>query len=637
MAVNSLLKEGRSWSGSERNCCFLNTGGGAWADISAAAGLDQLDDSRAVCVTDWDHDGDLDLWISNRNAPRIRFLRNDVCDNNHWIAVRLQGTTCNRDAIGARVTLRVGSEGKPRELIRTVRAGDAFVSQSSKWIHFGTGKEKLIAQVHVRWPEGTQENFGPLPSNNRFLIVQGTGTPETVAARSREVNLRSSLPAIPQPPGRARIVLASPVPLPGIEFRGFDGTVGQVDGFSEPPTLLNLWSSSCSPCVRELGDLQEKHDRLQAAGLRVIALCVDRIDADSAEDWQDAEALVRREGFSFITAWASSDVIDKMEAIQRALLDVQHPLTLPSSFLLDRHGRVSVIYNGPLSVSQLLADAQNLELEGDPRMRWAMAFDHPWALPPRPMDPMLVAVKLYQGGFLEASQEYTQQLDAYALKRLPGHERIDRAAVLYFQSSLLRARKKIAQATQLLEQVVALSPRHRNANADLAHDYFARRDYPASIRHARTALEVDPDAPRIRTELASALYFSGDIPAAIGEWRNTLSRRPQDTLAANSLAWVLATHPDSEIAQPAEALQLAQQACRATGHQVSQYLRTLAAAHARAQQFDKAIKVSQRALEIDKAAGAKPAVAMTEAALLRYRDNKPLVVSPPRPAKKAQE
>ena len=87
--LGSMLAQGRSFSGRERNCCFLNTGRQRFATISAVSGLDYPDDGRAVAVTDWDQDGDLDLWISNRNAPRLRLFRNDSPAHNHYLTVRL--------------------------------------------------------------------------------------------------------------------------------------------------------------------------------------------------------------------------------------------------------------------------------------------------------------------------------------------------------------------------------------------------------------------------------------------------------------------------------------------------------------------------------------------------------------------
>ena len=73
-----MTSQGVSWSGRERNCAFLNTGRRRFANISAVSGFDFLDDGRGLALCDWDHDGDLDVWVTNRNAPRVRFLRNDV-------------------------------------------------------------------------------------------------------------------------------------------------------------------------------------------------------------------------------------------------------------------------------------------------------------------------------------------------------------------------------------------------------------------------------------------------------------------------------------------------------------------------------------------------------------------------------
>ena len=127
LELSRMVREGRSWSGRERNCSFLNTGSERFATVSAISGLDFPDDARAIGLVDWDQDGDQDLWVSNRNAPRLRFLRNDTPSGSHFLGLRLQGdgTTTNRDAIGARVEV-AGAAG--RTLLKTLRAGEGFLS-----------------------------------------------------------------------------------------------------------------------------------------------------------------------------------------------------------------------------------------------------------------------------------------------------------------------------------------------------------------------------------------------------------------------------------------------------------------------------------------------------------------------------
>ena len=80
-----------------------------FANVSAVSGLDLIDDGRAAAVVDWDHDGDLDIWVSNRTGLQVRFLCNNLAGDHHFLAVRLEGrnVASKRDAIGARLELTV--------------------------------------------------------------------------------------------------------------------------------------------------------------------------------------------------------------------------------------------------------------------------------------------------------------------------------------------------------------------------------------------------------------------------------------------------------------------------------------------------------------------------------------------------
>ena len=57
-ALNQMLREGKPFSGHERNCAFLNLGPKSqkFANISAASALDFDDDGRGMALADWDYD-----------------------------------------------------------------------------------------------------------------------------------------------------------------------------------------------------------------------------------------------------------------------------------------------------------------------------------------------------------------------------------------------------------------------------------------------------------------------------------------------------------------------------------------------------------------------------------------------------
>jgi len=42
------------------------------------------------------------------------------------------------------------------KLVKSVRAGEGFISQSSKWLHFGMGNADGEIEVVVRWPDGAR-------------------------------------------------------------------------------------------------------------------------------------------------------------------------------------------------------------------------------------------------------------------------------------------------------------------------------------------------------------------------------------------------------------------------------------------------------------------------------------------------
>ena len=193
--LSRMIDAGRSFSGNERNCFFLNTRDGKFATMSAGSGLDFSDDGRAIAISDWDHDGDLDLWVSNRNAPRLRLMRNDAVSSNHFLALELigNGISSNRDAIGARVEIMTRGSRTGKRLIATLRAGEGFLSQSSKTLHFGLGQTTVVEKVLVSWPDGREDVFSDLLVDRLHRIRQGE-TKATLVPKRNSVELKKTAP-----------------------------------------------------------------------------------------------------------------------------------------------------------------------------------------------------------------------------------------------------------------------------------------------------------------------------------------------------------------------------------------------------------------------------------------------------------
>ncbi len=101
-------------------------------------GLDFVEDGRAFALADFDHDGRLEVFLKNRNGPQLRLLQNVMKDLAPSIAFRLRGSKSNRDAIGAAVTLETNAGRQTRML----QAGSGFLSQHTKEVFFGTGRDQ---------------------------------------------------------------------------------------------------------------------------------------------------------------------------------------------------------------------------------------------------------------------------------------------------------------------------------------------------------------------------------------------------------------------------------------------------------------------------------------------------------------
>lgn len=142
-----------TWSGYQKKKFFRNLDGSSFKEISAAAGVDNDRDGRGLAMADFDLDGRLEFFQANANQEPI-FYRNVTQPAGNWIQLDLAGTRSNRDAIGARVTVKTGS-GKA--LIREVDGGNGYAGQSSRRVHFGLGPDTTIASLEIRWPSGVRQ------------------------------------------------------------------------------------------------------------------------------------------------------------------------------------------------------------------------------------------------------------------------------------------------------------------------------------------------------------------------------------------------------------------------------------------------------------------------------------------------
>ena len=202
-AINQLIRQDYSWCGHERNVLYVRRNG-RYEDCSGISGIDFADDSRSFAVTDFDGDGNLDILLKSRLGPQVRALQNHCAAGKPAVAISLQGTKSNRDAIGARVEINGRAQW--------IQAGSGFLSQHTKSLHFGLQGQSR-ASGRILWPSGLTQEIADLEPGFRYKVVEGSG--EFTRAPFRSRHSYPSAPVVPiNTPEAADVWFVQPVPTP---------------------------------------------------------------------------------------------------------------------------------------------------------------------------------------------------------------------------------------------------------------------------------------------------------------------------------------------------------------------------------------------------------------------------------------
>jgi thiol-disulfide isomerase/thioredoxin len=93
--------------------------------------------------------------------------------------------------------------------------------------------------------------------------------------------------------------------------------------------LVDFWASWCGPCKDSFPVMEEIHKRYSEQGLVIIAVNVD-------ENRADMEEFLKRNGVSFaVVRDARQKLVEKVGIA-----------TMPSSFLVDREGKIRFTHSG---------------------------------------------------------------------------------------------------------------------------------------------------------------------------------------------------------------------------------------------------------------------------------------------------
>ena len=143
----------------------------------------------------------------------------------------------------------------------------------------------------------------------------------------------------------AYFIVAQKSSAPALTLTTYQGEKLELNALQGKVVLVNFWATSCTTCVKEMPVLIETHRKYAAQGYETVAIAMDY----DTPGFVAAYAL--KNGLPFKV------VHDADGAAAKAFGDIR--LT-PTTFLIDRQGRIVKRYLGALSFDQLHAEIEAL-------------------------------------------------------------------------------------------------------------------------------------------------------------------------------------------------------------------------------------------------------------------------------------
>ena len=541
---------------------FTNNRDGTFAEISGAAGLDFIEDSRSFALADIDQDGRLEVILKNRNAPQLRILRNAIDGIGNSISFRLRGTKSNRDAIGACITLEAGILRQTKYL----QAGTGFLAQHSKELFFGTGASQGPFRATVRWPSGLSQTFEGLTAGHSIEIEEGS---EKFAARpfasSPAAWARSGETLHLDPlPSRVETWLIEPLKAPDFALPNLEGRERRLSQSLGHNVLLGFWSIKSPDSIEQLRSLDRHRGVLATNRLEILA-----VNLDGAADTDAARSLAQREKLSLTVLFATEQVAGIYNLIYRYFFDRRRDLPLPCYFLLDSRGMIVKVYQGPVDPERVIEDARSIPATAAERMHKALPFKGELYLSSFRRNDFTYGVAMFQHGYLDQAAESFRQVitlkpddpDAYYNLGTLSLQRNDLDQARQYLEKTIALRNnypeawnnlgmmnaqqgRLDEAVNDFEQSIALRPEYAVALLNLGNVYRRQHAFDKAEECLDRALPLQPDNAEIDFSLGMLNAQQNRLGSASDYLRKAIALRPDYPEALNNLGVVFVRRQD---------------------------------------------------------------------------------------------
>ena len=160
---------------------YQNNGDGTFTKLTSAQEMGEIVAitglNNSCCWGDFDNDGDIDLYITNREGKNI-LLKNiaDKMTNNNWINIKCIGSQTNKSAIGTKIRVKANISGKPVWQMREISSQTGRASQNALNASFGLGDASIIDTIEVDWIKGNKKYYTNVNTNQFLEIKENSDT-----------------------------------------------------------------------------------------------------------------------------------------------------------------------------------------------------------------------------------------------------------------------------------------------------------------------------------------------------------------------------------------------------------------------------------------------------------------------------
>lgn len=208
------------------------------------------------------------------------------------------------------------------------------------------------------------------------------------------------------------------------------------------------------------------------------------------------------------------------------------------------------------------------------------------------------------GDVREEAGEISSALEAFdaAIRLAPNYQKayLNRGILYASQGDDLRAIEDFSRAIQIKPGDLQFWPDYGEAYQSRGAILVKIGKLDLAIRDLTRAIELGKKSSLNYSHRSVAYAGLGRYPLAFRDGLRAVELDPGSASAHNNLAWIMATGPDPTVRDGPEAVRYATRACELAQWKDPGHLDTLAAAYAEAGNFERAVQVIRRAIELER-------------------------------------